>query len=251
MKRIIPTTVGRVGRWNLLCFQLVLFVLFLLPLSAPSKEDSEQFVQARQEMVRSQLVTRGIDDQATLRAMETVPRHLFVPDRYRANAYQDGPLPIGYGQTISQPYMVAFMTEIIGPHPGQRILEIGTGSGYQAAVLAETGARVFTIEIIPELAKRAQAILEQQNYLHIRSKTGDGYYGWPEQAPFDAIVVTAAASHVPPPLVKQLKPGGKMVTPVGSRFLVQQLVVVEKDMQGKVTTRQLLPVRFVPLTGGH
>ncbi|MCW8859829.1 MAG: protein-L-isoaspartate(D-aspartate) O-methyltransferase [Deltaproteobacteria bacterium] len=233
------------GRSRSLCFALVAFVLFLLPLSAICKEDSERFVQARQEMVRSQLVARGIDDQATLRAMETVPRHLFVPKKYRASAYRDGPLPIGYGQTISQPYIVAFMTEIIGPHPGQRVLEIGTGSGYQAAILAETGARVFTIEIIPELAKQARAILEQQSYLHIHSKTGDGYYGWPEQAPFDAIVVTAAAEFIPPPLVQQLKDGGRMVIPVGSPFFSQTLMLVEKNGT-KITTRSLFPVRFVP-----
>jgi protein-L-isoaspartate(D-aspartate) O-methyltransferase len=233
------------GRSLSLCFALVAFVLFLLPLSAICKEDSERFVQARQEMVRSQLVARGIDDQATLRAMETVPRHLFVPKKYRASAYRDGPLPIGYGQTISQPYIVAFMTEIIGPHPGQRVLEIGTGSGYQAAILAETGARVFTIEIIPELAKQARAILEQQSYLHIHSKTGDGYYGWPEQAPFDAIVVTAAAEFIPPPLVQQLKDGGRMVIPVGSPFFSQTLMLVEKNGT-KITTRSLFPVRFVP-----
>ena len=245
MKRIVSTNMGQPGRWRSLYFPLVLFVLFLLPLSALSKEDSEHFVRARQEMVRSQLVVRDIHDQATLRAMETVPRHRFVPESQRANAYRDGPLPIGYGQTISQPYMVAFMTEVIGPHPGQRVLEIGTGSGYQAAILAETGARVFTIEIIPQLAKRARSILEQQGYLHIHSKTGDGYYGWPEQAPFDAIVVTAAAEFIPPPLLKQLKDGGRMVIPVGSPFFTQTLMLVEKS-GAKITTRSLFPVRFVP-----
>lgn len=245
MKRIVSANMSRVGRWSLLCFWLVPFILFLLPLPALSKEDSEQFVRARQEMVRSQLVTRGIHDQATLRAMETVPRHRFVPKRYRAGAYRDGPLPIGYGQTISQPYMVAFMTEIIRPHPGQQVLEIGTGSGYQAAILAETGVRVFTIEIIPELAKRAQATFKQQGYLHIHSKTGDGYYGWPEQAPFDAIVVTAAAEFIPPPLLQQLKDGGRMVIPVGSPFFSQTLMLIEKN-GAEITTRSLFPVRFVP-----
>ena len=245
MKRIVSTNMGRRGRWRSLNFPLVLFVLFLLPLSALGKEDPEHLVRARQEMVRSQLVGRDIHDQATLRAMETVPRHRFVPENQRADAYRDGPLPIGYGQTISQPYMVAFMTEIIGPHPGQRVLEIGTGSGYQAAILAETGARVFTIEIIPHLAKRAQSVLEQQGYQHIQSKTGDGYYGWPEQAPFDAIVVTAAAEFIPPPLLQQLKDGGRMVIPVGSPFFTQTLMLVEKK-GAKITTRSLFPVRFVP-----
>lgn len=245
MKRIVLATMGRVGKWGSLCFRLLPFVLFLLPLSALSKGDSEHFERARQEMVRSQLVARGIHDQATLRAMKTVPRHRFVPERYRADAYRDSPLPIGYGQTISQPYIVAFMTEIIRPHPGQRVLEIGTGSGYQAAILAEAGTRVFTIEIIPELAKRAQAALEQQDYLHIHSKTGDGYYGWPEQGPFDAIVVTAAAEFIPPPLVQQLKDGGRMVIPVGSPFFTQTLMLVEKSGT-EITTRSLFPVRFVP-----
>lgn len=225
---------------------MVPFILFfLLPLSALATDDLEHFVLARQEMVHSQLVARGIHDQATLQAMETVPRHRFVPDKYRGSAYRDGPLPISYGQTISQPFMVAFMTEIIAPHPDQRVLEIGTGSGYQAAILAEIGSQVFTIEIIPELAQLAQITLEQQGYLHIRTKSGDGYYGWPEQAPFDAIVVTAAAEFIPPPLVQQLKDGGRMVIPVGSPFFSQTLMLVEKNGT-KITTRSLFPVRFVP-----
>jgi protein-L-isoaspartate(D-aspartate) O-methyltransferase len=180
-----------------------------------------------------------------------VPRHEFVPERLRRQAYANRPLPIGYGQTISQPYIVALMTDLVEPGADDRVLEIGTGSGYQAAVLATLVGEVYTIEIIEPLGLAARARLERLGYDNVEVRLGDGYYGWPERAPFDAIVVTAAASHVPPPLIQQLKPGGRMVIPVGSRFLVQQLVLVTKDADGRVTTRQLLPVRFVPLTGEH
>ncbi|BCR03232.1 protein-L-isoaspartate O-methyltransferase [Desulfuromonas versatilis] len=199
----------------------------------------------RSEMVRSQLAARGIEDQVTLRAMAEVPRHLFVPPSYRARAYEDGPLPIGHGQTISQPYIVAIMTELADPGPGRRILEIGTGSGYQAAVLAATGAEVFTVEIIPELAESAGKRLTELGYAKVRVRQADGYFGWAEQAPFDAILVTAAAEFIPPPLLEQLAEGGRMIIPVGSPFLVQTLMLVEKR-RGKVTTRSLFPVRFVP-----
>jgi protein-L-isoaspartate(D-aspartate) O-methyltransferase len=180
-----------------------------------------------------------------------VPRHEYVPEQYREFAYENRPLPIGYGQTISQPYIVALMTDLLAIKPGDRVLEIGTGSGYQAAVLAELASRVYTIEIIEGLAERARKVLFQQGYTNIETRVGDGYYGWEEQAPFDAIIVTAAASHIPPPLVTQLKAGGRMIIPVGSRFMVQQLVLVEKDNAGNVSTRQILPVQFVPLTGEH
>lgn len=190
-------------------------------------------------------------DPRVLEAMATVPRHELVPDELRGVAYENRPLPIGHGQTISQPYIVAIMTELLKFGPGQRALEIGTGSGYQAAILGELGGEVYTIEIIEELGEQARRNLERLDYRNIEVRIGDGYYGWEEQAPFDAIVVTAAASHVPPPLVKQLKNGGRMLIPVGSRFMVQQLLLVEKDAAGKVTTRQILPVRFVPLTGTH
>ena len=190
-------------------------------------------------------------DTRVLEAIETVPRHEFVPGEQRRFAYDNRPLPIGYGQTISQPYIVAIMTELIEPGATDVILEVGTGSGYQAAVLAELVETVCTIEIIPELAQRARRDLTRLGYRNIRAREGDGYYGWPECGPFDGIVVTAGASHVPPPLIEQLKPGGKLVIPVGSRFLVQQLVLVDKDENGEVTTRQILPVRFVPLTGSH
>ena len=186
-----------------------------------------------------------------LAVMGQVPRHEFVPAGERARAYQDRPLPIGFGQTISQPYIVALMTDLLEVGPGDKVLEIGTGSGYQAAVLAELGVKVYTIEIVPPLAEAAAARLARLGYGTAEARPGDGYYGWPGLAPFDGIVVTAAASHVPPSLVQQLKPGGRMVIPVGSPFSVQQLVLITKNADGTVKTEQLLPVRFVPLTGGH
>ncbi len=184
-------------------------------------------------------------------ALGRVPRHEFVPAARRERAYVNTPLPIGHGQTISQPYIVAIMTELVEPRPGARVLEIGTGSGYQAAVLAELVEHVYSIEIIEALGEQARARLAALGYDNVSTRIGDGYYGWPEQAPYDAIVVTAAASHVPPPLVRQLRPGGRMVIPVGTPFLTQNLVLVEKADSGTVSMRQLLPVRFVPLTGGH
>ena len=189
-------------------------------------------------------------DPRVLEAMRRVPRHEFVPEDQREAAYEDRPLPIGYGQTISQPSMVAVMTDLLRVDPGDRILEVGTGSGYQAAVLAELGAEVYTIEIIEPLARAAEARLRRLGYERVHVKLGDGYHGWPEHAPYDGIIVTAAASHVPPPLVRQLKPGARMVIPVGGRFTTQYLMLVEKQTDGSVVTRQLLPVRFVPLKGG-
>ncbi len=186
---------------------------------------------------------------AVLEAMGRVPRHDFVPDKLQDIAYTDRPLPIGYGQTISQPYIVALMTDLLRPAAGQVVFELGTGSGYQAAVLAALGLEVYTVEIVPGLGKAAAGRLERLGYRGAHVKVGDGYYGWPEHGPFDAIVVTAAASHVPPPLIRQLKPGGRMVIPVGEPYRVQQLVLVTKADDGSVQARQLLPVRFVPLTG--
>ena len=188
---------------------------------------------------------------AVIAAMGRVERHEFVPEALRHRAYEDRPLPIGYGQTISQPYIVALMTDLLEPAPGARLLEVGTGSGYQAAVLAELGLEVYTIEIVPELGEQAAARLKRLGYGTAATRVGDGYNGWPEGAPFDGIVVTAAADHVPPPLIAQLKPGGRMVIPVGPAFMVQQLVLVTKAKDGTLRTRQLLPVRFVPLTGRH
>jgi protein-L-isoaspartate(D-aspartate) O-methyltransferase len=183
--------------------------------------------------------------------MSRVERHKFVSPSEESWAYANRPLPIGHGQTISQPYIVALMTDLLNLEPGDRVLEVGTGSGYQAAILAELVAKVLTIEIIEPLGKAAARRLAKLKYDNVEAIIGDGYYGWPEEAPFDAIVVTAAASHIPPPLLRQLKPGGIMIIPVGSRFMVQQLVLVEKDETGEMRTRQILPVRFVPLTGKH
>lgn len=188
-------------------------------------------------------------DDGVLAVMGRVPRHAYVPASEQAHAYENRPLGIGYGQTISQPYIVALMTTLAQPKAGQKILEVGTGSGYQAAVLAEFGAQVHTIEIVAPLAKQAAQRLHA--YRNVVTRTGDGYYGWKEEAPFDAIVVTAAASSIPPPLLVQLKPGGRMVIPVGSSFFTQTLLLVQKDADGRVHTRQILPVRFVPLTGPH
>jgi len=186
-----------------------------------------------------------------IQAMNTVPRHEFVPDKMRFMAYQNRPLSIGYGQTISQPYIVALMTDLLQPQPDQRVLEIGTGSGYQAAVLAKLVSQVYSIEIIEELGKVTTQRLDQLGYDNIETRIADGYDGWLEHAPFDSIIVTAAISHIPPPLVQQLKKGGRMIIPVGTRFQTQYLTLVEKDMQGAITTRQILPVSFVPFTGGH
>jgi len=203
--------------------------------------------QQRDAMVRTQIERRGIDDESVLRAMRTVPRHEFVPERYVGRAYQDSPLPIGYGQTISQPYIVAYMTELIRPRPGHRVLEIGTGSGYQAAILAEIVDSVYSVEIVPELADTVAQRLTRLGYGTVTVKQGDGYYGWAEHGPFDAIIVTAAAEHIPPPLIEQLKDGGRMIIPVGSPFFTQTLMLIEKK-DGSVTTRSLIPVRFVPFT---
>lgn len=191
----------------------------------------------------------AVTEEAVLAVMGKVPRHHFVPPGQRNRAYQDRPLPIGHGQTISQPYIVALMTQLASVEPGMRVLEVGTGSGYQAAVLAELTDEVYTIEIIEPLARQSAALFEELGYDNITAREGDGYYGWEEHAPFDRIVVTAAAEHIPPPLVEQLKPGGHMVIPVGPRWGSQQLLQVFKEEGNKVRTRILLPVRFVPLTG--
>ncbi|MBD8526268.1 protein-L-isoaspartate(D-aspartate) O-methyltransferase [Pseudomarimonas arenosa] len=187
--------------------------------------------------------------EPVMQAMQRVPRHAFVPEQYRTVAYANRPLPIGHGQTISQPYIVALMSDLLDIEPGDRVLEIGTGSGYQAAVLAELDAKVFSIEIIEPLAKQAAERLPELGYRSIELRHADGYYGWQEAAPFDAIIVTAAANSVPPPLIRQLKPGGVLVIPVGAPFLTQSLIKVEKTAAGELHTQRILPVRFVPLTG--
>jgi protein-L-isoaspartate(D-aspartate) O-methyltransferase len=222
----------------------------LLGLVQPATAQEPQLRLRRIDMVHSQIEARGIAHPATLDALRNVPRHEFVPDRYRGQAYGDHPLPIGHGQTISQPYIVAYMTEILDPGPGMKILEVGTGSGYQAAVLAEIGAEVYTIEIYEALAEDARDRLERLGYRNVVVRYGDGFDGWPEHAPFDAIIVTAAAGFIPPPLIEQLKPDGKMVIPVGSVYGIQNLILVEKTEEGEPRTRNLLPVRFVPLVRG-
>ncbi len=190
-------------------------------------------------------------DRDVLAVMAKVPRHAFVPASQLRHAYENRPLAIGHGQTISQPYIVALMTTLARPARDAVVLEIGTGSGYQAAVLAQLVDRVYSIEIIEPLGAQASQRLRTLGYDNVHARIGDGYYGWPKAGPFDAIVVTAAATSVPPPLIAQLKPGGRMVIPVGSSFFTQTLMLVEKDAAGRVRTRQVLPVRFVPLTGGH
>jgi len=201
-------------------------------------------------MVGRQIARRGVRDSATLAAMSEVPRQEFVPAAFRDAAYEDRALPIGQGQTISQPFVVAYMTELIEPAPGKKVLEVGTGSGYQAAVLAAAGMEVYTIEIFEKLAAAARQRLDRLGFDGVRTRHGDGFFGWPEEAPFDAILVTAAAGYVPPPLLEQLRPGGRMVIPVGSIYGVQNLVLVRKSADGEIRTRTLLPVRFVPLLHG-
>jgi len=205
------------------------------------------FAAERQRMVQQQLMARGINDPRVLAAMAKVPREEFVPQDVRAESYTDGPLPIGHGQTISQPFIVAFMTEQLRPSAKDRVLEIGTGSGYQAAILTELVAEVYTIEIIETLAKNAEATLERLGYKNVHVKVGDGYKGWPEHAPFDAVIVTCAPDHVPQPLVDQLKEGGRMIIPVGG-FGDQELYLLEKK-NGQLEQRAVLPVRFVPMAG--
>lgn len=204
----------------------------------------------RQAMVADQIASRGVKDPAVLEAMRTVPRHVFVPPVARAHAYEDRPLSIGHGQTISQPFIVAYMTEALGVRPPHRVLEIGTGSGYQAAVLSRLATHVYSIEIVPELGKRAAETLKTAGYQNVTVMVGDGYGGWPQHAPFDRIMVTAAPDHVPQPLVQQLATGGRMVIPVGPTGGVQELLVIEKGASG-IVQKRTIPVIFVPLTRRH
>lgn len=230
-------------------FPLLIFlfgVLFgVFPVQA---KDTDQTRALREKMVAEQIAARGIRDSHVLNAMRAVPRHLFIPEREARFAYEDRPVPIGHGQTISQPYIVAYMTAVAKLGAEARVLEIGAGSGYQAAVLAEIVKDVYTIEIVPELARWAETRLRLAGYRNVSVKQADGYYGWAEHAPFDAIIVTAAAPHIPPPLIAQLKDGGRMVIPVGNPYMIQMLVLVTKE-GNKVRTQNLLPVVFVPLTG--
>lgn len=206
----------------------------------------QKFLRLREQMVRDQLQARDVKDPRVLAAMRKVPRHRFVTPEVLDSAYDDCALPLMLGQTISQPYIVGYMTQALVLRGNERVLEIGTGSGYQAAVLAELAAEVCTIEILPELARRAEATLDQLGYKNVRIRTGDGYQGWPEFAPFDCVIVTAAPDHVPQPLIDQLSPGGRMIIPVG-RY-EQDLILIEKGEKG-ITRRSTIPVRFVPMTG--
>jgi len=212
---------------------------------SPSRVKKEEA--DRERMVRVQIEQRGVKDPRVLAAMREVPRHLFVEPRYAVEAYEDHPVPIGEGQTMSQPYIVALMTELLDIGPGDRILEIGTGSGYQAAVLARLARQVDTIEILPALARKAKARFEELGVSNVRCRVGDGFRGWPEDAPFDGIVVTAAPRTIPQPLLDQLAPGGRMVIPVGDFY--QELKVFSKSADGSISEKDVLPVRFVPMTG--
>ncbi len=217
------------------------------PVSGPVSRDSEEAVRRREQMVARQLRGRDITDERVLAAIQRVPRHLFVPENWRKQAYDDRPLPIGHDPTISQPYIVALMTQLARPETHSRVLEVGTGSGYQAAVLAELAAEVYSIEIVCPLAEEASERLRSLEYRNVTVRCGDGYRGWPEHAPFDVILVTAAPDHIPQPLVDQLAVGGRLVVPVGEFF--QELLVIEKDPDGTVRRRSIAAVRFVPMTG--
>lgn len=219
--------------------------IFIMIMGSLSIDQGDRFEAARNKMVATQIESRGVRNKAVLYAMRKVPRHLFVPREYEREAYGDYPLPIGYGQTISQPYIVAYMTEVVKPSKNKKALEIGTGSGYQAAVLAELVDKVYTIEIVPELAKESAERLKKLGYKNIICKFGDGYKGWPENAPFDIIVVTAAAEQIPQPLMDQLAEGGRLVIPVGPATAVQELILIEKK-NGKTEKKRLTFVRFVP-----
>lgn len=225
---------------------LTLLSIFLVANFSLSEDDNNVYTQRRWEMVETQIVSRGIRDPKLIRAMLKVPRHKFVPENLRDIAYGDNPLPIGIGQTISQPYIVALMTELLRLNSGEKVLEVGTGSGYQTAILAEMGCDVYTIEIVGPLSEKAQEVLKSLGYQNIHYKIGDGYRGWPQFTPFDAVIVTAAPDHMPEPLIEQLKTNGRMVIPVGVEY--QELLLIKKTDKG-TDMKTVTPVRFVPMTG--
>jgi len=238
----------------------VVAAALLLTLTGAQTAADQDFASERRQMVQDIAalvretrteIGRQAFDERVMSVMAQVPRHEFVSADQVASAYRNRPLPIGHGQTISQPYIVALMTDLARAEPDHKVLEVGTGSGYQAAVMARLAKAVFTIEIVEPLGLQAAQRLKTLGYANVQVRLGDGYRGWEEHAPYDAILVTAAASHIPPPLLRQLKPGGRMVIPVGAAFMVQQLMLVEKHLDGTVSTRQILPVAFVPLTGTH
>ncbi len=230
---------------NKILFFFIIFS-FLFIINCEDKENNDNFTDERKEMVESQIISRGIKDKRVLSAMLKVERHIFVPANLQKNAYDDNPLPIGYDQTISQPYIVAIMTELLELKGDEKVLEIGTGSGYQAAILAELCKEVYTIEIIPELGKNAEKILNESGYKNIKVKIGDGFAGWKEYAPFDGIIVTCAPKDIPEPLLEQLKDNGRLVIPVGDDY--QELLLVKK-INGRITKQSIIPVLFVPMRG--
>ncbi len=246
---------------NIKTFSLnILLLSSLFAFFAQDTLASEHYGAQRQQMVEEisadarrlvRAVGKDSFSDSVVQAMGTVPRHLFVPPTRRHSAYENRPLPIGYGQTISQPYIVALMTDLLQPRADHKVLEIGTGSGYQAAVLSGLVDEVYSIEIIDPLGQSATRLLKELGYDNVSTRIADGYDGWPEHAPFDSIIVTAGISHIPPPLIRQLKNGGTMVIPVGTSFQTQQLTLVKKDQNGAITTKQIIPVIFVPFTGGH
>lgn len=236
---------------------LLMILMFCLSLIVQAEEDysveRKRMVRMIEDDVRATrfYLDKEILDEKVMQMMATVPRHEFVPENQKDYAYYNQPLSIGHGQTISQPYIVAIMTDLLDLTPESRVLELGTGSGYQAAILSGLVKEVFTLEIVEPLAQTAKERLKRLGFNNVTVKYGDGYYGWEDQAPFDAIIVTAAASHIPPPLTKQLKVGGRMIIPVGTMFMTQQLLLITKQDKDKLQTKQILPVRFVPVTGGH
>jgi len=240
-------------KWKNISFYLQLTMLLAcVNAEGQSVENDTLFYQLlRQAMIENQIIDRGVSDERVIKAMNDVPRHLFVKESLRDLAYSDGPLPIGHNQTISQPYIVAYMTEILQPDTHHIVLEVGTGSGYQAAILSKLVNHVYSIEIIPELGKEAANRLDKLGYDNVTVKIGDGYNGWEEHSPFDRIIVTAAPEQIPKKLVDQLKSGGLMVLPVGKTSFGQDMRVVKKDKTGQVTTQETIPVRFVPMIHEH
>ncbi len=234
-----------IGGVQWIIIEIILSLLMIMN-TADKQTDEARFTALRKVMVKEQIAARGITDPRVLEAMEKVPRHKFLPPHLWEEAYDDGPLPIGYGQTISQPYVVAYMTEQLELTGNEKVLEIGTGSGYQTAILAELAKEVFSIEIVPELGHRAARILKELGYTNVHIRIGDGYRGWPEEAPFDAILLAAAPRHIPQPLLDQLKEGGRMILPVGDFY--QDLVLIRKTREG-VLKETKIPVRFVPMRG--
>ena len=254
-----------VARTALFCVAMLVLLVGSVPKATPTdlpleatatpaptptaQQVSDERLEARMEMVERQIRRRGVTDQDVLDAMERVSRHEFVPPQHQSRAYADHPLPIGYGQTISQPYIVGYMTELLELDEESKVLEIGTGSGYQAAVAAELAGQVYSIEIIKALGESGRQRLKELGYKNVQVEVADGYYGWPEKGPFEAIIVTASSSHIPEPLIEQLKPGGRLVIPLGSAWRAQELVLVSKGADGTLQSRGVMGVRFVPMVG--